>query len=237
MKVYALGSGSSGNSYAVDDGESVLLLEAGLPSRRIMEGYLNLLPRVAGCLISHEHGDHAKGADGLAERGIDLYMTAGTQHALGALKFRYPFRIHTVRALSQLLIGSWIALPFDTEHDAEEPVGFLLGSTVTKEKLLFATDTYYIKYRFSGVNVFMLECNYSLPVLRENIKSGLVPESQKERLLKSHFSLEHLLEFLRVTDLSAADRIYLLHMSSRNGDKGLFQREIQRATGIPTKVL
>ena len=234
MKVYALGSGSSGNSYAVDDGESVLLLEAGLPSRRIMEGYLNLLPRVAGCLISHEHGDHAKGADGLAERGIDLYMTAGTQHML---KIRYPFRIHTIRALSQLLVGSWIVLPFDTEHDAEEPVGFLMESTVTNEKLLFATDTYYIKYRFSGVNVFMLECNYSLPVLRENIKSGLVPESQRERLLRSHFSLEHLLEFLKVTDLSAADRIYLLHMSSRNGDKKLFQREVQRASGVPAEVL
>ncbi len=229
-----MGSGSSGNSYAVDDGESVLFLEAGLPSRRIMEGYLNLLPRVAGCLISHEHGDHAKGADGLAERGIDLYMTAGTQHML---KIRYPFRIHTIRALSQLLVGSWIVLPFDTEHDAEEPVGFLMESTVTNEKLLFATDTYYIKYRFSGVNVFMLECNYSLPVLRENIKSGLVPESQRERLLRSHFSLEHLLEFLKVTDLSAADRIYLLHMSSRNGDKKLFQREVQRASGVPAEVL
>ena len=74
-----MGSGSSGNSYAVDDGESVLLLEAGLSSRRIMEGYLNLLPRVAGCLISHEHGDHAKGADGLAERGIDLKDSVYTQ--------------------------------------------------------------------------------------------------------------------------------------------------------------
>lgn len=206
MKVYSLASGSTGNSYAVDDGESVLLLEAGLPARRIMEGYLNLLPRVAGCLITHEHGDHAKGAEGLAERGIDLYMTAGTQHALSALKFQYPFRIHTVRALSQLLIGSWIVLPFDTEHDAEEPVGFLLESTVTQEKLLFATDTYYIKYRFSNVSVFMLECNYSLPVLRKNIESGLVPESQKKRLLYSHFSLEHLVEFFRVADLSAASR-------------------------------
>ena len=234
MKVYCLASGSSGNSYAVDDGESVLLLEAGLPASRIMQGYLDLLPRCAGCLITHEHQDHAKGAASLCSRGIDLYMTAGTQHALG--DFKCPYRIHTIWALKQFLIGSWIVLPFGTEHDAAESVGFLLASTITHEKVLFATDTYYIKYRFSGVNVFMLECNYSLPILRENIKSGLVPESQKKRLLQSHFSLEHLIEFLKVTDLSAAGRIYLLHSSSRNGDKKLFQSEVQRAAGVPVTV-
>lgn len=235
MKVYCLASGSSGNSYAVDDGESVLLLEAGLPASRIMQGYLDLLPRCAGCLITHEHQDHTKGAASLCSRGIDLYMTAGTQHALG--DFKCPYRIHTIWALKQFLIGSWIVLPFGTEHDAAESVGFLLASTVTHEKVLFATDTYYIKYRFSGVSVFMLECNYSMAILKENIKSGAVPASQKDRLLHSHFSLEHLIDFFKTAGLSMAQQIYLLHASYRNGDRDLFQREIQRATGIPTKVL
>lgn len=235
MKIHCLASGSAGNSYAVDDGESVLLLEAGVPARRIASRYLKLLPRVVGCLITHEHGDHASGAADLSARGIDLYMTAGTQAALGV--FKCPYRIHNVRAQEQFSVGTWNVLPFDTEHDAAEPVGFLIVSTVTHEKLLFATDTYYIKYRFSGVNIFMVECNYSLKVLRENIEAGRVPENQKERLLHSHFSLEHVIEFFQQTDLSAAQKIYLLHASDRNSNVKLFKQEVQRATGIPTEVL
>ncbi|WP_212506405.1 MBL fold metallo-hydrolase [Caproicibacterium amylolyticum] len=235
MKIHCLASGSAGNSYAVDDGESVLLLEAGVPARRIASRYLKLLPRVVGCLITHEHGDHASGAADLSGRGIDLYMTAGTQAALG--EFKCPYRIHNVRAQEQFSVGTWNVLPFDTEHDAAEPVGFLIVSTVTHEKLLFATDTYYIKYRFSGVNIFMAECNYSLPILKENIEAGFVAASQKNRLLHSHFSLEHVIEFLQQTDLSAAQKIYLLHASDRNSNVKLFKQEVQRATGIPTEVL
>ncbi|MCH4240185.1 MAG: MBL fold metallo-hydrolase [Oscillospiraceae bacterium] len=235
IQVHCLASGSAGNSYAVDDGETVLLLEAGIPAKKICAGYLKLLPRVAGCLISHEHGDHAKGAAALSGRGIDLYMTAGTRAALGT--FRCPYRVHTVRAQKQFSVGSWNMMPFDTEHDAMEPVGYLMQSTVTHEKLLFATDTYYIKYRFSGVSIFMVECNYSLEILRENIEAGRVPENQKKRLLHSHFSLEHVVDFFRQTDLSAARQIDLLHASDRNSDAKLFKQEVQRATGIPTKVL
>lgn len=210
-------------------------MEAGVPARRIAEKYLQLLPRVAGCLITHEHSDHASGAAELSGRGIDLYMTAGTQAALGV--FKCPYRIHTVRAQKPFSLGTWNIMPFDTEHDAAEPVGFLLASNVTHEKLLFATDTYYIKYRFSSVNVFMVECNYSLKVLRENIEAGRVPENQKKRLLHSHFSLEHIIEFFQQTDLSAAQKIYLLHASDRNSDVKLFKQAVQRATGIPTEVL
>lgn len=235
MKIHCLASGSAGNSYAVDDGESVLLLEAGVPARRIAEKYLQLLSRVVGCLITHEHGDHASGAAELSGRGIDLYMTAGTQAALG--EFKCPYRIHNVRAQEQLSVGTWNVMPFDTEHDAAEPVGFLIVSNVTHEKLLFATDTYFIRYRFSDVNIFMVECNYSLAILKENIAAGNVPESQKNRLLHSHFSLEHVIDFFHAADLSAAQKIYLLHASDRNSDVQLFKQEVQRATGIPTEVL
>ena len=74
-KIFCLGSGSKGNSYAVDDGRSVLLLEAGLSASKITAGYREMLPRVVGCLITHEHMDHARGAAELARRGIPLYLS------------------------------------------------------------------------------------------------------------------------------------------------------------------
>lgn len=231
IDVKCLASGSTGNSYAVDDGESVLLLEAGIRSKKILSAYLDLLPRVKGCLISHEHGDHASGAAGLATAGIDLYATAGTLTNIPNIN--RPYRKHTVRAGEQFTLGSWIVLPFETRHDAAEPCGYLLYSTAAREKLLFATDTYYIPSLFRGINVVMIECNYSLSILDESIRNGVIPESMRPRLLQSHFSLDNMKDFLRANDMSTVRHIYLIHISHNNGDPEQFKQEIQRLTGKP----
>ncbi|HCA29762.1 MAG TPA: MBL fold metallo-hydrolase [Ruminococcaceae bacterium] len=231
IEVKCLASGSSGNSYAIDDGESVLLLEAGIPHKRILSGYIDLLPRVAGCCITHEHCDHSRGAAGLAASGIDLYATEGTYHDIDDI--RHPYRKNIIRAGTQRDIGSWVVMPFETKHDAAEPVGFLLYSKAAGEKLLFATDTYYIQNRFSGLSVIMVECNYSLPLLRKNAEAGRVTDSMKHRLLESHFSLEHVRDFFKATELSQVRQIYLLHVSAGNGDKKQFVSEIKQATGRP----
>ena len=47
IDVKCLASGSFGNSYAVDDGESVLLLEAGIQKNKILSGYADRLARAA----------------------------------------------------------------------------------------------------------------------------------------------------------------------------------------------
>lgn len=234
IEVNCLASGSSGNSYAVDDGESALLLEAGLPAKKILSGYLDLLPHVAGCLITHEHQDHSRGAADLAARGIDLYATAGTFSGIEDID--RPYRKHTVRAGEQFGLGSWIVLPFETRHDAAEPCGYLLYSQAAREKLLFATDTYYIPNTFRGLNVVMMECNYSLPLLDESIREGWIPESMKPRLLQSHFGLENVKDFFLANDMSAVRRIYLIHLSGNNADSKLFKREIQQVTGKPVTV-
>lgn len=234
ITVKCLASGSSGNSYAVDDGESALLLEAGIPAKKILSEYLGLLPRVAGCLITHEHQDHAKGAAELASRGIDLYATRGTLSGIAGIS--HPYRLHTIRAGEQFDLVSWIVLPFDTRHDAAEPCGYLLYSRAAREKLLFATDTYYIPNSFRELNLIMVECNYSLPLLDESIREGRVPESMRPRLLQSHFGLENVKGFLAANDMSTVRRIYLIHLSGNNADPALFKREIERAAGKPVTV-
>ncbi|WP_085833519.1 MBL fold metallo-hydrolase [Clostridium merdae] len=234
IEVKCLASGSTGNAYAIDDGESVLLLEAGIPAKKILSGFLPLLPRVAGCLITHEHGDHSDGAAGLASRGIDLYATVGTFAGISGID--RPYRKHVVRAGEQFRLGSWMVLPFETKHDAAEPCGYLIYSYTAREKLLFATDTYYIPNSFNGLNIVMVECNYSLPLLNESIASGRIPESMKPRLLRSHFGLEYVKNFILVNNMSTVRHIYLLHLSGNNSDARLFKQEIQRVAGKPVTV-
>jgi phosphoribosyl 1,2-cyclic phosphodiesterase len=228
ITVKCLASGSTGNSYAVDDGASVLLLEAGIPAKKILSGYLELLPRVAATLISHEHGDHASGVAGIAAAGIDLYATAGTFAEIPDID--RPYRKHTVRIGEQFDLGSWIVLPFETKHDAMEPCGYLLYSKTAQERLLFATDTYFIPNTFRALNVVMLECNYSLPLLDKAIADGTTPAFIKPRLLQSHFGLENVKDFFRVNDMSAVRKIYLIHISRGNGDPEQFVREVRRIT-------
>ena len=125
---------------------------------------------------------------------------------------------------------------FDTEHDAEDPRGFLIQYSPTGERLLFLTDSYYSKYRFPGLNYICIECNYIKETLDQNIANGYVDEAMKPRLLQSHFSLEHVKDFLRANDLSQCRKIILLHLSDSNSDAKRMIHEIEDMAGIETVV-
>jgi phosphoribosyl 1,2-cyclic phosphodiesterase len=231
MEIKVLASGSRGNAYLVSDGLTPLLLECGINFKDIQRGLNFRLSEVAGCLVSHEHQDHARAAKDVAKAGIDIYASPGTLHALGL----WGYRGKPVRAREQFTVGTWTVLPFETEHDAAEPLGFLLASR-GGEKLLYATDTCYIRYRFRGLTRLMVECNYAADVLRANVESGAVPVEMKRRIIRSHMSLETLKEMLKANDLSRVQEIWLLHLSDNNSDAEHFKREIQALTGKPVYV-
>jgi len=181
-----------------------------------------------GALVSHEHGDHASGALGLMRSGVDCYMSHGTAKALGVA----GHRLHIVQALEQVRIGPWTVLPFDTVHDAAEPLGFLLADG--QHKILFATDTRYLKYRFQGLTHLFVECNHSRPILRESVNEGIVHPTLAHRIRQAHMSLETLQRMLAANDLSRVQEIRLLHLSDDNSDEEGFVQAIQEQTGIPT---
>ena len=103
-------------------------------------------------------------------------------------------------------------------------------------KLLFITDSFYCKYKFNNLSHIMIECNYSMPILSQNMERGNIPNSLKNRLLKSHFSLEHVKEFLKANDLSQVKDITLIHLSDGNSNAREFKTEIERLTGIQTYI-
>lgn len=226
IEIHALASGSKGNCYHVTDGSTPILLECGIPFKNIQKRLNFKTTGLAGCLVTHEHRDHCAGLQDVLKAGINCYMSPGTAEAIGI----QHHRIKKVEAKKQFKLGTWIILPFDVQHDTSEPVGYLLMNE-QREKLLFATDTYYIRYLFPGLTHIMIECNYSLAILNENIASGRVPRVMKKRLLRSHFSLENVKEFLKANDLSKLEEIWLLHLSDNNSNEAQFKKEIQELTG------
>ena len=134
MEIKALASGSTGNAYIVGDGQTTVLLDAGIPVKALQVGSGFRLRQFAGCFITHAHKDHSKAAAGLARLGMDIYTSQGTIDACGLA----GHRMHPVKALEEFQLGTFQVLPFDVEHVVPEPLGFLLTSTATGEKLLYS---------------------------------------------------------------------------------------------------
>lgn len=226
IEITTLATGSKGNCYYITDGHTPLLLEAGIKFRDIQRK-LNFQTRdIKGCLITHEHKDHCMGVPDVLKAGITCYLSKGTKGELGI----EHHRLRVIENKKQFQIGTWTILPFDVQHDVSEPFGFLLVNTAG-DKLLFATDTYYIKYRFKDITHLMVECNYSQKILDENILSGRTPKVLRKRLMRSHFSLENVREFLKANDLSKLQEIWLLHLSDSNSNEEQFRQEVAELTG------
>lgn len=225
IEIQTIATGSKGNCYRVSDGSTALLLEAGISFKAIQQGLEFKTSDIAGVLISHEHQDHCKGVDGCLKRGMTIYMSQGTKDGMGLQNAQ----IRIIKSKEQFRIGTWTVLPFDVQHDVNEPLGFLLQSD-NGDKLLFATDTYYIKYKFSGLTHLMIECNYDQQTLDSNLASGLHP-AQYRRVMKSHFSLENLLEFFKANDMGKVEEIHLLHLSDSNSNETYIRQAVARATG------
>lgn len=226
IQIKTLATGSKGNCYHITDGSTPLLLECGISFKQIQQGVNFETSNLSGVLVTHEHKDHCKGVESVLNRGLDVYMSKGTQEALHL----QHHRIKTVESKKQFRVGTWTILPFDVQHDVNEPLGFLLQSD-NGGKLLFATDTYYVKYRFTGLTHIMIECNYDQQTLDDNVESGRVHPAMRKRVMRSHFSLENLLEFFKANDLSKVEEIHLLHLSDGNSNVERIFKAVARATG------
>lgn len=232
MQIKVLASGSSGNAYIVSDGRTTLLLDAGIPLKAIQVGTNFTVRKIAGAFITHSHQDHSKAAKDLARYGVNIYTSRGTIEACGLT----GHRLHPVKALQEITVGTFKVLPFDVEHDAPEPLGFLFASTATGEKLLYFTDTYFVRYRFNGLTHIMAECNYTQDGIDRSIAAGYIPVEMVPRLVKAHMSLEHLFEMLKANDLRQVRQIYLLHLSANNSEEQRMKEEVQRQTGAEVYV-
>lgn len=176
--------------------------------------------------------DHAKAMPNIIKAGIDVYASKETYEILNISSHRTKI----IEPLKQFTIGDFIILPFPTEHDCDGSLGYLIKYKPTGYKLLFLTDSYYSKYRFKGLHAICIECNYILDTLDENIEAGRINPAMKPRLLKSHFNLDHVKQFLKANDLKNCRELLLLHLSDANSDAKRMVREIHQQTGIYPKV-
>ena len=227
MTLDVIESGSHANGYVLHNESEAIIIECGCPLLECQKILGFNIGKIKAVIISHEHGDHARFAKQYASNALKICSTKGTLDAIGIEKSQRK----DLLPLKLYRFGKFLVLPFKTQHDAVDPCGFLIDCP-DGSRVMFATDTYYLKYTFPRVDYFMLECNYSKEKLQRNVKEGLVHPAVARRITESHMSLDRCITTLQANDLSQTKAIILLHTSRDNSaEKEYIIDKVQKATG------
>jgi len=138
MQLHVINSNSLGNAYILENSEEALLIECGVNFKLIKQALNFDLEKVVGCIVTHEHGDHAKAIGEVLAAGIYVYASWGTHEALATSTHH---RAKVVYVGKSFQIGNFRVMPFDVKHDVAEPFGYLIQHPETGTILLL-TDRY-----------------------------------------------------------------------------------------------
>jgi phosphoribosyl 1,2-cyclic phosphodiesterase len=215
-----LGSGSSGNSTLVSDGETHILVDAGLSGLEI-ERRLNeygLSPeKISAIVVSHDHGDHCRGvAPFVKKRDIPVFMTAEAFTASGINVNQSKHR--AISPGECFGIGGIAVTSFSVPHDAADPLGFVLEKKGVR--IGIAMDLGFMSSlvieRLKGCAGIVLESNYD----DELLKLGPYPWALKQRIRSrsGHLSNNAVAEYLTRDFDGMAAHVVLAHLSKQNNN-------------------
>jgi len=230
IEITPLASGSSGNCYLVRSEGDSILIELGIPWKKIQGRVGFKSSQIDFALVSHApHQDHCRSVKDALRAGVDVGMSIQSAEALGVQNHH---RVFILEPEVQKRIGKWVVLPAPAVHDVS-CLGFVIG--IGEDRLLYITDSAYAEHRFSGLTHIMIEANYIGEILSHNIQAGNISAVVGKRIRRGHMSLENLISMLKANDLSRCHEIWLLHLSNSNSDQGQMIKTVQEATGIPCR--
>ena len=224
MRFESFYSSSHGNAYLIDDGCTKLLIECGVTYKKLCKALGFRLTEVQGVLVSHEHKDHAGCVEKLIGCGFDVYLSSGTAEAL-ELPEKLLELAHGMEAGTQFQVGTMDIMPFQTFHDALEPLGFVIRSREDGDVLVYAIDTVNLPYRFPGAGMLALEANFDKAILE---RCQRMPEKVRKRVANTHMEIDKLCDCLKRMDLRGCRELYLLHLSDSTSHEGHFINKVRR---------
>ena len=234
MRVVPLASGSRGNATLVEFGSTRLLVDAGLSARELGRrlGQVSVPPEsVDGLLLSHEHNDHARGAERFSRlHGIPVICSVETLEAMD----RSPTHFADWRPLApgrRLMLGEAEIEPFPVPHDAADPVGFVLHGTGVRVGI--ATDLGHVSTlvveRLRGCEVLIVESNHDDRMLQQGPYSWQLKQRVSGRL--GHLSNREAATLLQETVDDGCRVVVLAHLSEKNNTRELAQTSARAAIG------
>lgn len=202
MLIKVVASGSAGNCYILENDKEALVIECGKPYPNVMKALNFNISKIKGCLVSHTHNDHSKYANQFERSGFQIFK---------------PYV--DLKEFPMVEYGGFKVIAFPLEHDVP-----CYGFYIEHEdigKLVYASDTEYVKYRFKDINHILIEANYSKQILCEAVSEV------KTHIVTGHMEINTACRFVKKNKTDKLKTVVLLHLSEMNSDREQFMDEIQ----------
>ena len=229
----SLNSGSNGNCYYIGNDTEAVLIDAGLSCRETEKRMRSLglsMHSVKAIFISHEHSDHIKGVQVLAEKyDLPVLISSSTAKHSG-IKIKKQLVRHFI-ANETVCIGDLSVTAFTKFHDAADPHSFIIscnGITIGIFTDIGSPCERLVKH-FGQCHAAFLEANYDETVL----ENGRYPVYLKNRIRggMGHLSNNQALDIFIKHKPSFMTHLFLSHLSKDNNSPELVQQLFDEHAG------
>jgi phosphoribosyl 1,2-cyclic phosphodiesterase len=231
VKVWVLGSGSGGNALLLEADGARILVDAGFGTRTIAARLraIGVAPAsIEACIITHEHGDHVRGAAAAARRwGWPLYASNGTAESRELGRARVTrFAAGDGLALSRMDVRT-----APTPHDAADPIALVVTVRSTGARTGICYDighvNSFVREVCRDVDILVVESNHDEGMLR----AGPYPPWLRQRIASDsgHLSNRAAGELVCESAPGRLAHLVLAHLSHVNNTPQVARGTVGRA--------
>ena len=225
MKLRVLGSGSSGNCYLLESDTECLVIEAGIPFKAVKKALNFNVSKIVGVVVSHSHKDHAGYYKEYINAGIPVYRPYDMNEEIARIQRWFgEFGIKPFENRSKS--GKW--LHNNTDDTECRCHGFYVYHP-EMGKIVYASDTECIRWKFPGVSHVLVEANYSIDLVDRD-------EPNYEHQLRGHMSIDTTCRFLMANNGPDLRNVILCHLSGQSADPERFRELAQKEVNCPVYV-
>ncbi|OYY93283.1 MAG: MBL fold metallo-hydrolase [Hydrogenophilales bacterium 28-61-23] len=234
MRFGCLGSGSKGNAWLVQAGDTRIMVDCGFGPREAGKRLARLgleVNDLNAILVTHEHSDHGRGAAQLAGKArCSVWLTRGTYAMLDAID-NAPLSTRIIEGRDAFAIGDLEITPYPVPHDAREPTQFVFSDGAHRFGLL--TDaghvTSHMETMLSGCDALALECNHDVG----RLEAGRYPPALKRRILGRHGHLDNVAAATLLQKIAGRGlkHVVAAHLSEQNNAPELARAALAGALG------
>ena len=232
MRLVTFASGSSGNCALVREGDTSLLIDAGISMKRIRAALARQgldFGGVDAILITHEHADHVCALRMLCRHtSIPIYAPRTVGARLLGMAPEIQDLLRVLPLGEPVPMKNMAVTAFLTSHDTDQSVGYILEGS---GRLGFCTDTGCVTgdmlAALRGCTAALIEANHDPDMLRW----GRYPVALKRRILSDRGHLSNQAGGALACELSAAgaSAIVLGHLSRENNTPRLAHDAVRAA--------
>jgi phosphoribosyl 1,2-cyclic phosphodiesterase len=229
VRGWTLGSGSRGNGLVLESAGRYLLVDCGFGPRALASRLKAIgvdLAAIEGLVITHEHVDHASGAERAAHKWRwPVFASEGTLRALPDVAARWRRPVAPGMAVDT---GGFRLEAAAIPHDAASPLAFAVTAVASGARVGVAHDLGAVpdavRTLFARCDALCLEANHNV----EMLVNGPYPPALKARIRGGRGHIDNATSGALAASLVHAGlrALTLLHLSETNNTPSQAEREV-----------